>query len=400
MKRQQEVGSLEDSLKETIVLICKSRFKYKTDISIEGLIGITLDCDEVVLVKISEVFHLSEKHRAPDFERGAYDDVGSEVDVALVGKQNADRDTDAVPESFSSAISLIVRDLDHGLRNLEEGGNGSFSKQPTTDFPENNSFVLDVKPDFSSTLRVEKEGLQMSSSSSPSCGVESDEKKSDKTENGFSDSLYISNCHSSGGPLQTTQRPVLNIPNAPRRLLNPHSLKRHEKRANELQHRVPQLDSAREHLERDPGGEVTLEASRVSEDDGPNSPLNLEFNSRNDRSESSHCPSVSQIKTEPGCFSSDGHETEVSHMDASETTAQSDLIASQQQTLAAYQTTSFIEQGLLSQPLSGRILFPSHPAFMFGNVSNSWTHGMASYARGLQNLSPLPQLQSTNTKAI
>lgn len=404
MKRQQEVGSLEESLKETIVLICKSRFKYKTDISIEGLIGITLDRDEVVLIKISELFQLSEKHRAPDFDRGTYDDVGFEVDVALAGNRNTDEETDAVPGSSSpSAISLIVRDSDHRRRNLEEGGSGSFSKEPTQEFPEErllefsrDSFALDVKPDISSTLTME--GLQMFSSSSVSCGVESNKKKSDKTKHSFSDSSYISNCHSSS-PLQTAWQ-VLNIPNAPRRLLNPHSLKQREKRANELQHRVPQLDSAREHLERDPGaGEATVEALRVSEDDGSNSPLNLEFNSRNDRSES-HLPSVSEIKTEPGCFSSDGHEVEVSHLDASETTVQSNLVAGQQQILAAYQTTSFIEQSLLSQPLSGSLLFPSHPAFMFGNVSNSWTHGLASYARGLQNLSPLSQLQSTNSKRL
>lgn len=113
-------------------------------------------------------------------------------------------------------------------------------------------------------------------------------------------------------------------------------------------------------------------------------------------------PSVNQIKSEPGCFSSDGHEIGGNHSDVGETTCHSKLAADQQRMMAAYQAANFIEQNLMSQTSTGRVLFPSHPAFMFGNVDvpSSWAHGLASYTHGMQDLSPLSQLQSTNAKRL
>lgn len=411
MKRQQDIGNIKESLKETIMLICKSRFKYKTDISIEGLIGVTLDRDEVVLIKISELFQLSGKHRIADFEKkGGYADIRFETnDEMRMGGQSADMETDAVPEAFDTAISLTVRDSDPDGREVAggggDGGGGSvrsFSVEPLQDFPDQlldfsrDSFLPDVKLELGSCTGTD-EGLPMFSSSteSPEIGVHREEPG---THN-YADTLYISSNHSSG-PAQTA-RPVLNIPNAPRRLLNPHSLKRHEKRPSEHRHRASRLDAAHEHFD---GSDVVVqdETQTADQDDGPNSPLNLEFNSRHDRSEP-HLPSVNQIKTEPGCFSLDGHETAGGHSDAGETTAHGKLVADRDRMMAAYQAASFIEQSLLSQPSPGHMLFPSHPAFMFGNVDvtgGSWTHNMASYAQGLQDLSPLSQLRSTNTKRL
>lgn len=409
MKRQQDIGNIKESLKETIMLICKSRFKYKTDISIEGLIGVTLDHDEVVLIKISELFQLSGKHRIPDFEKkGGYDDnMRFEMnDVRTGGQSTDDMETDADPKAPCTAISLTVRDSDHdGIEVAGSGGGGggsvqSFSEEPLQDFPDQlldfsrDGFLSDVKPELGSCTGTDEGPPTFSSSTeSPGLGVHREEPG---THN-YADALYISSNHSSG-PAQTT-RPVLNIPNAPRRLLNPHSLKRHEKRPSEHRHRAARLDAARSRFD---SGDVRDETKAADQDDGPNSPLNLEFNSRHDRSEP-HLPSVNQIKTEPGCFSSDGHETAGGQSDAGETVTHGKLVADRERMMAAYQAASFIEQSLLSQPSPGHILFPSHPAFMFGNVNvsgGSWTHGMASYAHGLQDLSPLSQLQSTNTKVV
>ena len=48
---QQRVRAL---LAETVTLLCKNGLHYKSEFSIEGLIGITLDQDEIFLVSIKE----------------------------------------------------------------------------------------------------------------------------------------------------------------------------------------------------------------------------------------------------------------------------------------------------------------------------------------------------------
>lgn len=53
---QQRVRAL---LTETVALLCKNGLSFKSELCIEGLIGVTLDCEEIFLVNIKETIKLN-----------------------------------------------------------------------------------------------------------------------------------------------------------------------------------------------------------------------------------------------------------------------------------------------------------------------------------------------------
>lgn len=59
MKLSTEQQRLKDLLTDTICLLCKNGLAFKNKFSIEALIGITLDEDDVILVNINEIIQSS-----------------------------------------------------------------------------------------------------------------------------------------------------------------------------------------------------------------------------------------------------------------------------------------------------------------------------------------------------
>ncbi len=47
-------SKLTNYLTEAVVEICKSGLSYRTQFSVEGLLGVTLDEDKVILININE----------------------------------------------------------------------------------------------------------------------------------------------------------------------------------------------------------------------------------------------------------------------------------------------------------------------------------------------------------
>lgn len=406
--RQQEVDSVQDSIRETIMLLSKSHLKFKTEISVEGLIAITLDQDEVVVIKIGESFQLSGKHSLRDsISRSIYDDGLTEAEDAesTTGHNTAAESEGAVDQQqkldCSSASSLEPRQAGRVVGEPANSGDGSFSEaEPSQEYAEEQLLDLsrdgyppDVKPALSPPIETDDNSRVFLSS------AESYQAAGFSSKNDSSDySPHISSNHSNQPAVSA--RPVLNIPNAPRRLLYPHSQRRHEKqKSSEHRQRLLCSENSRNHLNSEHSDRV-VDSSRVSPEDEPNSPLNLEFNPRSsERLSDKHLPSVSQIKVEPGCFPDD--QDMGNHSDVAETTFQSNMLVNQQRAMAAaYQAAAFVDPGFLSQSSAGHVLFPSHPAFMFGNmdVTSNWAHGLASYSQGLPDLSPLTQLQAGNPK--
>ena len=69
MRLTLEQDRLVRMLKESITLMCKSALSYDSELSIEGLLGITLDRQNVVLVNInqsfqSEIADTSQQHKS------------------------------------------------------------------------------------------------------------------------------------------------------------------------------------------------------------------------------------------------------------------------------------------------------------------------------------------------
>ena len=55
MKLSAEQERLKDLLTDTITLLCKNGLQYRQEFSVEALIGITLDKEDVFLVNIKEI---------------------------------------------------------------------------------------------------------------------------------------------------------------------------------------------------------------------------------------------------------------------------------------------------------------------------------------------------------
>ena len=72
MRRIPDTDRVKIGLKEAITLLCKTGLTFESELSIEGLLGITLDQNEVFLVNIKEViknpmdFHVSSSENTPE----------------------------------------------------------------------------------------------------------------------------------------------------------------------------------------------------------------------------------------------------------------------------------------------------------------------------------------------
>ena len=74
MRRMPDTDRVRIGLREAITLLCKTGLTFESELSIEGLLGITLDHNEVFLVNIKEVikipmdFHVSSSENTPENE--------------------------------------------------------------------------------------------------------------------------------------------------------------------------------------------------------------------------------------------------------------------------------------------------------------------------------------------
>ena len=83
MKLEQE--RLRNLLTDTILLLCNNGLKYKQELKVEGLIGITVDCEEVFLV------HLNENRKGQDAAEGGL--VHSTTSVEKEGHISSDSES-------------------------------------------------------------------------------------------------------------------------------------------------------------------------------------------------------------------------------------------------------------------------------------------------------------------
>ena len=89
---QQRVKAL---LAETITLLCKNGLNFKREFSIEGLIGITLDQDDVFLVSIKETIRSAVAEAAGTSQSGKAAAVGSNsvaaANTSSLGRRRRER---------------------------------------------------------------------------------------------------------------------------------------------------------------------------------------------------------------------------------------------------------------------------------------------------------------------
>ena len=361
MKSHADMEKIRTTLKEAIMLLCKSSLNFQSEFSVEGLLGVTLDCQEVFLVKISETFQLNGDSICDNDLELESDDLKDRLRDIQKQRYSFTSDSDA---EESSHVSTKFEDCgadDISPKQLEQGMNGCISQnqqQPYMSSDEaKNSVEEPSDADTASSSNGESYDLQMQKSS------------------------YISEGNSG---VSRINLPVLNIPNAPRRLLIPHSSKRLEKSKKYAIHR--ETNSSESHCKDnsvDQSSEERCQSYHHDEED--DSPLDLQLR------QSDQVPSpVSKIKVEPVYSTQDDS-------NVSDKPLQQDLTDQHQLMRAA--ALSMAGHGFLSQqPSSSSLLYPprTHPSFMIGgiDVHQNWRHSLDSYIHGLHDFSQLNQLTS------
>jgi hypothetical protein len=179
---QEDKDRLVSSLQEAILLLCKTGLRFRTKVSVDGLIGITLDDGNVFLVKISEV-------------------ITSDQETVL---------TDG-----STACSRDQTVVSHSVQNLMHSNQSDVHK---------------------SQLKCKDDRSGSSCSMSPVPGIASIDKPDIIDENAAAvesrsddeGDMIVTGCQEELTCVRKAPLPVLNIPNAPRRLLNPRSSTRRQ----------------------------------------------------------------------------------------------------------------------------------------------------------------------------
>ena len=73
MVNKKEVDRIRGLLSEAVSVLCKASLSYRTDFHIEGLVGITIDSEEIFLVKLDEIVKkplLDNVSVGNDFQKG------------------------------------------------------------------------------------------------------------------------------------------------------------------------------------------------------------------------------------------------------------------------------------------------------------------------------------------
>ena len=136
---QQSINSL---LKETILLLCKNGLHFKSQLSIEGLIGITLDGNQVLLVNINEKIKADEPMPHSEVESNS-DPSLQNVDKSIVPPKN-----DSLPGH--SDINGVVRVAQKrkfrtSLKSNVKGSSNNGSCKNFSDAANRNSSVSELK---------------------------------------------------------------------------------------------------------------------------------------------------------------------------------------------------------------------------------------------------------------
>lgn len=125
-----EHSRLSQLLADTISLLCKNSLKYSTDIRIEGVLGITVDTDQVFIVHIDD-----------RLENGGPDDCTVKQEnlqatsLCLTSSENsclwkADAESGEYEDQEDSFDDVIItmNDYDHKIDNRTTFDNASFGK--------------------------------------------------------------------------------------------------------------------------------------------------------------------------------------------------------------------------------------------------------------------------------
>lgn len=134
MRRIPDTDRVKVGLKEAITLLCKTGLTFESELSIEGLLGITLDQNEVFLVNIKEViknpmdFHVSSSENTPenhDFLVGTKhlsgsDHLLSSAENEIADKNESDVDDKSEIQCHSYGNEWKPSDSDETMTELDD----------------------------------------------------------------------------------------------------------------------------------------------------------------------------------------------------------------------------------------------------------------------------------------
>lgn len=122
MKLGEDQQRLKDLLKDTITLLCKNGLQYKDEFSVEALIGITLDHDNVFLVNIKETI------QTPTAKNGDDGDSDASENIEPAPSPKSSRKRPHGGSSHSSHVTPSKQQRFHPI--LHNPGSSAGSPQP------------------------------------------------------------------------------------------------------------------------------------------------------------------------------------------------------------------------------------------------------------------------------
>ena len=110
-----EADQLTSSPRDTILLLCKSGLRFHSEVTVDGLLGITVDGGQVFLVKISEVIANFANHLDDELSSCESDDgLDNSMNQSIVAKDNT-RDWSRSPKNQLTATGL-TKELETGFQ--------------------------------------------------------------------------------------------------------------------------------------------------------------------------------------------------------------------------------------------------------------------------------------------
>jgi hypothetical protein len=125
MKLREDQTRIKELLKDTITLLCKNGLQYKAGFSVEALIGITLDDEDVFLVNIKETIQTEDAKAAVEVTVQKRQNIVSEEDSEQEEttkhnvKNSRKRPPDSSPSPYGEASpnKMVKCEMDDGSNN-------------------------------------------------------------------------------------------------------------------------------------------------------------------------------------------------------------------------------------------------------------------------------------------
>lgn len=156
MKLKEDQLRIKDLLKDTITLLCKNGLQYKAGFSVEALIGITLDDEDVFLVNIKESIR---NEVEVTVRKAGEDETDYESETGRSPSKHEKKSARKRPPDGSPSFSDLPSPAKHSRTEMDDASN-------TSEMSKDSMFNIKAEPeDDDELVFVKEEGNEYSACS-------------------------------------------------------------------------------------------------------------------------------------------------------------------------------------------------------------------------------------------